>query len=71
MKDELSRKIMTEFAGLRTETNNCLTEDSDEDKKQKTQKGVPQKENLNLKIMNILQKQLNLGKKKKQLGTSW
>ena len=35
MKDELSRKIITEFAPFRPKTYSCLTVDNDENKKAK------------------------------------
>ena len=35
MKDELSEKVMTEFAELRPKTYSYLTGDSDENKKSK------------------------------------
>ena len=39
MKDKLGGNIMTEFAVLRPQTYSYLTNDSHENKKQKTQKG--------------------------------
>ena len=41
MKDELGRKVMTEFAALRPKTCSYLTDDYDENRKTKTQKTVP------------------------------
>ena len=35
MKDELCRKIMTKFVGLRAKTSSYLTDDGSEDKKAK------------------------------------
>ena len=40
MKDQLGRKLMTEFAALRPKTYSYLTDDSDENKKQKARKSV-------------------------------
>ena len=41
MKDELGRKIMTTFSGLRAKTHSYLTDDGNENKKkQKAQKSV-------------------------------
>ena len=51
---------MKEFVALREKTYSYSTDNHDEDKKTKTLKSVWQKENLNLKIMSIVQKQLNL-----------
>ena len=59
MKDELDGKIMTEFVALKPKTCSYLTDDSDENKK-KAQKSVLLNENLNLKIINIVQKQRKL-----------
>ena len=39
-KDELGGKTMTDFAALRAKTYSYLTDNNDEDKKQKTQKSV-------------------------------
>ena len=52
---------MTEFAALKPKTYSYLTDDSDEKKKkQETQKRVSLNEDLHLKILNIVQKQLNM-----------
>ena len=51
MKDELGRKIMTKFVGLKVKTYSYLTDNGIEDEKEKPQKSVPWKENLNLKII--------------------
>ena len=51
MKDELSWQIIKEFVGLRAETYHYLKDNNDEDKKQKTQKSVSSKENVNFKII--------------------
>ena len=40
MKDRLGRQLMTEFAALRPKTFSYLTDDSDENKKQKARKSV-------------------------------
>ena len=40
MKDQLGRKLMAEFAALRPKTYSYLTDDSDENKKQKARKSV-------------------------------
>ena len=54
MKAELGGKIMTEFVLSRPETYNYLTYENNEYNKQKTQKSVSKKENLNLKIIDIV-----------------
>ena len=46
MKDELGWKKMTEFATLKTKTNSYLTEDNDEDKKEKSRKKCDKKRKL-------------------------
>ena len=47
MKDELGRKIMTKFVGLRVKTDISLTDDRSEDKKSKgTKKCVKKKKTL-------------------------
>ena len=51
MKVELDGEIMIEFVGSRATTYSCLVDDVSEGKKQKAQKSVSQKENLNLKII--------------------
>ena len=50
MKYKLGGKIMKEFAVLRAKTYSYLTDNNNEDKKHKVQKGKSEKENLNLKI---------------------
>ena len=46
---------MKKFVGLRAKTYSCLIDDSSEvKKKQKAQKSVTRKENLNLKIIKTL-----------------
>ena len=54
MKDELGEKIMKEFAGLRAKTYSYLIDIVSEDKKAKG------RENLNFKLIKIVQKQCNL-----------
>ena len=50
---------MKEFIGLRAKTYNYIKGNNDEDKKSKIhKKNVSQKEDLNLKIIKTLQKQL-------------
>ena len=51
MKDELEGKIMTKFVVLRAETYSYLIDGGSEVEKQKAQKSVSQKDNLNLKII--------------------
>ena len=50
MKDELGGKIMVKFVGLKTKTCSYLIDDGSEDKKQKAEKSLSSKENLNLKF---------------------
>ena len=52
MKDELSEKMMTEFAKLWPKTFNYLTDDKKENKKEKAQKRASW--NLNWKFENII-----------------
>ena len=52
IKDQLGREIITKFVGLRAKTYIYLISDGSEDK--------ATKENLNLKIVKNVQKQLNL-----------
>ena len=56
MRDELSGRIMTDCATLRPKTYSYLTNDSDS----KGTKKYVIKQNLHLKILSVLQKQLNL-----------
>ena len=60
MKDELGGKMMKEFAALRAETYSYITDSNDEDKKAKGTIKCFKKEILYLKIINIVQKPLNL-----------
>ena len=60
MKNELGGQIMKEFVGLRAKTYSCLKGSNNEDKKQKAQKSVSIKENLNIKIIKTVQKHLKL-----------
>ena len=60
MKDELGRKLMTKFVALKSKTYGYLTNDTDENKRAKRTKQCFIKRKLNLKILNIVQKQLNL-----------
>ena len=61
MKDELVGKIMIKFVGLKVKTYSYLVADGREDEKSKIHKKVCQKRNnLNLKVIKTVQKQLNL-----------
>ena len=51
MKDELGRKIMTKFVGLRAKTYSYLIDDGSEDKKAKGTKECVIKRKRNLKII--------------------
>ena len=51
MKDELRRKIIKNFVGLRGKTYSYLIDDGSEDKKAKCTKNCFLKENLNSKII--------------------
>ena len=51
MKDELEGKIKTKFVVLRAKTYSYLIDGGSEVEKQKAQKSVSQKDNLNLKII--------------------
>ena len=64
MKDELGGQIMEEFVGLKAKTYSYLKTTLTKTKKQKTQKSVSQKENLNFNIIKTIWKQLNLKKNK-------
>ena len=57
MKDEIGRKIMTEFVALRPKTYSYLTDDCGKDKKAKGTKKCVIKEDLNLMIVRLLIKQ--------------
>ena len=59
-KDELGRKIMTKCVGLGAKTYGYLIDDGSEYKKEKGTKRCVTKENLNLKIIETVQKQLNV-----------
>ena len=50
-KDELGGKITTKFVGLKAKTYSYLIDDGVKIKKQKAQKSVLYKENLNLRII--------------------
>ena len=50
MKDQLGGQFMNGFVRLRAKTYSYLKDNNDEEKKQKAQKSVSQKENLNLKF---------------------
>ena len=59
MKNELDRKFMIKFAGLRSKTYSYLIDDSSEGNKGKRHKKVcHEKNNLNLKIIKSVWKQL-------------
>ena len=60
MKGELDRKIMTKLVGLRAKTYRHLIDDGNEDKKVKSTEMCVTKDDLNLRILNTVQKQLNL-----------
>ena len=60
MKDELARKIMTKFVGLRAKTYRHLIDDGNKDRKVKSTEKCVTKDDLNLTILNTVQKQLNL-----------
>ena len=60
MKEELGGKTMTKFVRVRAETYSFLMDAVVKIKKQKTQKSMPSKENLDLKIIKIVWRQLNL-----------
>ena len=60
MKYELGGKIMREFAALRAKIYSSLIDNYDTDENAKGTKSVSQKQSLNLKIIENVQKQLNL-----------
>ena len=60
MKDELGRKTMIKFVGLRAKTYSYLIDDVGEDKKAKSTKMRVMKKILNLKIIKTVYKKLNL-----------
>ena len=51
MNDELGGQIMKEFVGTRAKTYSYLQDNNGIDKKQKAQKNVSYKENLNFKTI--------------------
>ena len=51
MKDDLYRKIMTKFVGLRSRTYSYWIDDSSKGKKAKCTKNVSWNKNLHLKVM--------------------
>ena len=51
---------MTYFTALRVKQQSYLTDDNNENKKEKGTKRYVKKESLNLKVINIVLKQLNL-----------
>ena len=59
IKEDIDGKVMKEFAILRAKGCSYLTDNNEEAKKAKRPKHVSQKEQLNLKVMNIVSKQLN------------
>ena len=54
MKDELGRKVMTKFIGLRAKAYSYLIDDGNKDKKAKGTKNCVIKKALNLKIIKIV-----------------
>ena len=60
MKNELGSKTKTKFAALRPKTCSCFIDDGDEKRKTKGIKNCIIIENLNLKIINFVQKQPKL-----------
>ena len=60
MNDKLGKKIVKKFVGIRDKTYSPLIDDGREDKKAKSTKMCVIKENLNLKIITTVRKQLNL-----------
>ena len=59
MKDKYGGKIMKKYFRLRVKAYIYLKENNDEDKKQNVQNSAPQKENLNLKIINLFRNSSN------------
>ena len=51
---------MTKFVGIRAKTYSYLIDDGSEGKKQKAQKSMSEKQNLNMKTIKTVQKQLKL-----------
>ena len=60
MKDELDRKIIKRIVGLRAKTYSYIINDGGEDKKPKGTRIFIKKNQLNLKIIKNVTKQLNL-----------
>ena len=60
MKNELGRKVMTKFVGLRVKAYSYLIDDGSEDKIAKGTKRCVIKKTLNFKIIKTVWKQLNL-----------
>ena len=59
IKEDIDEKVMKEIAVLRAKGCSYLTDNNEEAKKAERPKHVSQKEQLNLKVMNIVSKQLN------------
>ena len=60
MKDQFGRRIMKKFIGLRAKTYGYLIDDDSYNKKARDTKKCVINKDLNMKIMKIVQKQLNL-----------
>ena len=58
MNKELGGKIMKDFAVLRAKAYKYLTYNHDDNKNTKGKKGVPSNENVDLKIIYTVQKQI-------------